>query len=410
MPTGDVLTAVSTLWDLDTNRLTPGIDYTLDLQSKSAGQSHDAAMRPIFSSFSPSVWARPTFASFRALLDNYTAATGVAEVQTSRERAEQMRFVRGICATECMQHAREWLVGAGKVPGVRNDKDWYEFVDTLWFGLYKRDAAGDSSSFEHVFCGEIDDGKVKGLHSFVQVHLEEEAGRLEYKGWLPATGATWKTPDPSDEDQVVTIRFEWGGETKFASSVFVGVLPEFEIALYTILFIGGGTENKVTLGRYTVKVKIYRISGNKIGSAYPEALAGAASEVVSGSNSGTRKKVKVDEGHGKYENEHRKRQENEQESESGSGSKGSGYGPRLGPGSGGDEHGQASASSIGQAGSDGGWRPPVEGRNKGREDQKRREEGEKNEEQKDEVNEMMKNMKNAGDLGMKFAKKLGFFK
>ncbi|CAM9842675.1 unnamed protein product, partial [Ectocarpus sp. 4 AP-2014] len=42
---------------------------------------------------------------------------------------------------------------------------------------------------------------------------------------------------PAETEQLVTVQFEWNSELKEISSSFVGVSPEFEIALYTLLFL-----------------------------------------------------------------------------------------------------------------------------------------------------------------------------
>ena len=41
----------------------------------------------------------------------------------------------------------------------------------------------DSSGFEHVFVGEEKDGKITGLHNWVQYYLEEAKGNIDYLGW-----------------------------------------------------------------------------------------------------------------------------------------------------------------------------------------------------------------------------------
>ena len=58
------------------------------------------------------------------------------------------------------------------------------------------------------------------------------------------------------------------------SSIFVGVSPEFEMALYTLCFLVGGTDNYVQVGDYRVNVKCYpmnRYGRTYIGTAYPQA-------------------------------------------------------------------------------------------------------------------------------------------
>ena len=42
----------------------------------------------------------------------------------------------------------------------------------------------DSSSFEHVFVGEYRDDSFIGLHNWVQIYLQEKAGKLDYHGYF----------------------------------------------------------------------------------------------------------------------------------------------------------------------------------------------------------------------------------
>ena len=51
-------------------------------------------------------------------------------------------------------------------------------LGALWFTLYRREAANDSSAFEHVFLGEVRDGKVIGLHNWLTLLREERLGDL----------------------------------------------------------------------------------------------------------------------------------------------------------------------------------------------------------------------------------------
>lgn len=270
---GDVLRACARLWELDVNRLTPGVDYEIDLQGRSKGYSHDAAPGPLFKFVGTEVWEKPTFKLFYPLLAHYRAQTGIEENVTRIEIDQQRLFISAICATPCMRFAYRWLVDNEKLSShVRHLSQFQEMLSEMWFGLYRRDGCRDSSAFEHVFAGEVDGGKVKGMHNFLQLHKEESAGNFDYKGYLLPRPTPNRLVTPSACSHLLTIRFDWLEVTKAASSVFFGTSPEFEIALYTMLFIGGERENKVELGPYLANIKIYSF-GNKIGSAYPEALA-----------------------------------------------------------------------------------------------------------------------------------------
>lgn len=61
---------------------------------------------------------------------------------------------------------------------------------------------------------------------------------------------------------------------KFVGTSFVGVSPEFEMALYTMCFLVGEQENEVSLNTGTdvfgVKIKCYRMDSDKIGTSFPE--------------------------------------------------------------------------------------------------------------------------------------------
>lgn len=267
----DVIRAVERLWHLDVNRLTPGVDYAIDLQGRSRGYEHDAAPGPLFSHVSGRVWSIPTFKTFYPLLSHYTAETGVEEVVGRSEIDAQHAFLREVCRTPCMRFAHAWLVANEKIR-VRDMAEMEEMLAEMWFGLYRRDGCRDSSAFEHVFAGEVDDGRVKGMHSFMQLYKEEQAGELDYYGFLLPRPRPNSMTTPSDLSHLLTIRFSWRGVTKAASSVLFGVSPEFELAMYTMLFVAGEQVNELRLGQYRARVRIYQM-GNKIGSAYPEALA-----------------------------------------------------------------------------------------------------------------------------------------
>jgi hypothetical protein len=59
----------------------------------------------------------------------------------------------------------------------------------------------------------------------------------------------------------------------------MGVSPEYELALYTMLFVAGGQENSVRLGGHPARVTVHA-RGNKIGSCYPEAVEASGDEAL----------------------------------------------------------------------------------------------------------------------------------
>ena len=196
----DLSEAANRLWSLDTNRIEPGKDYELDLQCCRGRNDGDVCSRPLFKKLDPAVLQRPTYKTFVKLLDNYSPFTGASEVVTADEVAENNAFLnvspfraarsacrayplthrydlqhtmQAIIQTDCIQYLGEYLVQKRKIKGTGDLKN---FLNDLWFKLYKRDrqcrGAGDSSAFEHVFVGEISpdfktrENIVKGFHNW----------------------------------------------------------------------------------------------------------------------------------------------------------------------------------------------------------------------------------------------------
>lgn len=150
----------------------------------------------------------------------------------------------------------------------------YSTCYQIWFELYRRERGGrlDSSGFEHVFIGEVKNEEVSGLHNWLQIALEEQAGRLDYRGYIKPRSQSSSESDSNDH--LLTIQFRWQGVEKFVGTSFIGTSPEFEMALYTMCFLVGEEQNEVELNTGTdsfgITIKCYRMAGDKIGTSFPE--------------------------------------------------------------------------------------------------------------------------------------------
>lgn len=258
---------VEQLWDLDVNRLKPSVDYDLDLQGRvrSRNDGHDNAVDPLFAYVDPSVFQRPTYKAFVALLDNYVRATGIPEIVTPQEEKEAQHFIDVVFGTKVMQLAYKFLKDKGKA---NNDEVKFKHeVYNMWFTLYRRSQETrkyDSSGFEHVFIGETrNDRGVIGFHNWVQFYLQEKRGSVDYKGFMGSD----KNP------HLQSMRFAWKGEVKPKGALFIGTSPEFEIALYTVAYLMGHKVIQTTLGNDPVIIKCHQIAG-KIGICSPETPRG----------------------------------------------------------------------------------------------------------------------------------------
>jgi len=269
--------AVQELWNLDVNRLTPDADYSINVQDgKKPYWKEDKAEDPLFTSVDRRALRRPTYRTFVALLDNYKAETGEAERVTNTERKEISDFLNAIMQTAPMQFCHQYL--QKKIPDKvsSSQTEFKKLLHKIWFELYRRGGrAKDSSGFEHVFVGEVKNGKISGFHNWVQLYLEELKGDLDYRGYIKPRGRSEAQTDSNDH--VLTLQFSWKGVEKSVGTSFIGVSPEFEMALYSMCFLFGEEDNQVYLNtgtdEFELNIKCYTYNRDKIGTAFPEATA-----------------------------------------------------------------------------------------------------------------------------------------
>jgi poly(U)-specific endoribonuclease len=270
--------ACSRLWLFDEkNRLNPGQDYAINLQQgKKPYQPGDRAPDNLFTYVQENVLKRKTFKLFIALLDNYSNQTGVAERVTSEEVSEEKMFMDACFETPIFQYVYRYIIKRKKYTG--SIIKFQQYVHDLWFGLYKREARGDSSAFEHVFVGEIRDGSAIGMHNWIQLYSEEQKNRFDYLGFIKPKGMPrgYDSPMSHNDSRLVTVQFEWDGAIKPVSTSFIGTTPEFELGLYTLVyFCGNDGDNIISLGPYNVNLVCHKFGRGKyahIGTVYPEAL------------------------------------------------------------------------------------------------------------------------------------------
>mmetsp|Transcript_33066 Transcript_33066/g.46946 ORF Transcript_33066/g.46946 Transcript_33066/m.46946 type:complete len:482 (-) Transcript_33066:114-1559(-) len=271
--------AIQHLWDLDANRLEPEVDYELNVQrGKKPYWKEDSAADPLFTRVNTREFQqRPTYRTFMALLDNYQSEVGISEEVTNCERVEIWTFLKTIMQTAPMQFCHKYC-HANKPDKVPADQgEFLQLLHKIWFQLYHRSRGGreDSSGFEHVFVGEVKDDKVSGFHNWIQFYLEEKKGAVDYRGYIKPRN--YNDAATNDDDHILTLQFAWNGVEKLVGTSFIGVSPEFEMAVYSTCFLVGGEENVVSLDTggevYELKIKCFTMARDKIGTTFPEALS-----------------------------------------------------------------------------------------------------------------------------------------
>ena len=146
------------LWDLDSNRLIPEKDYDINVQKgKKPYWKEDSARDPLFARVDNSIFERPTYKSFVALLDNYSAECGTVETVSNAERMEISTFLSAILHTAPMQFCHKYCHAKDPDNVPASLGEFRKLLHKIWFELYNRSRGGrpDSSGFEHVFTGEI---------------------------------------------------------------------------------------------------------------------------------------------------------------------------------------------------------------------------------------------------------------
>ncbi|XP_072291789.1 uridylate-specific endoribonuclease C [Eucyclogobius newberryi] len=265
-------------WRLDSNRMTPVVDYTLSVQGRAGFVNQgsvvvpDHASLPLFSNVNENKFQTiTTFNRLIKLLDNYERSTGVAEQVTTEELLEISHFLDAVLQTPVMKRAHQYLVSRRlSSADVRTFKNQLKLI---WFHMYRRQRNSqiDSCGFEHIFVGETRSGnELLGFHNWVQFYLQEKGLHLDYKGFKAGYRDL-----PDQDDHVLNLQFTWHGVVKPVGSAFIGTSPEFEMALYTVVFLLSterSTTVLVNIDQCQMELVVYR-HGRSIETAYPKLLS-----------------------------------------------------------------------------------------------------------------------------------------
>ncbi|XP_061773470.1 uridylate-specific endoribonuclease C-like [Nerophis ophidion] len=274
----ELSTLFDELWLLDANRMTPGVDYNISVQGRAGYVSpgthvvHDHASLPLFSNVNENKLRNTTTISrMMRLLDNYERSTGVSERVTAEERIETNRFLDAVLDTEVMKRAHRYLVTKGQSSS--DVRVFRSQLHLIWFHLYyrQRNNGPDSCGFEHVFVGEIRSAnEITGFHNWIQFYLQEKGMQLDYKGYKAR-----QQDLPDHDDHVLNLQFSWHSVLKPVGSSFIGTSPEFEMAIFTVIFLMSterSTTVLVNIDQCQMELVVIR-HGRSLGTAYPKLIS-----------------------------------------------------------------------------------------------------------------------------------------
>ncbi|KAH9518607.1 hypothetical protein Btru_005759 [Bulinus truncatus] len=241
------------LWTNDVNRFHSN-DFTVNYQTQvTDGTTTDQSSQKFFTHVNDAKLNTGTYKLFIDLLNNYDPARGVSESLSTQESHEDDAFLDAILGTSVMSSLLKYLTCSGIVT---NQSDLKSTLKKLWFEFYPRSGNStipDTCGFEHMMVGEYKDSHtVNGFHSWVTFYEKEKAGLVNYFGYV-------KKAEPN----IVGAAFSWNNHVKTMGSFFIGVSPEFEIAIYSLCFLtSSDRECKITLNGSPVTIMTFSKDGH----------------------------------------------------------------------------------------------------------------------------------------------------
>lgn len=271
------MTIYQELWDLDLEYngcsvsarrpngewVDPSADILVDEQVET--KTADLAPDPLFAYVNPDKIEGETYQAFVRLLDNYVVNASLTEDHlgdNSVEDAEIAVFLDVILDTAVMQRALVYL--RDDLKAVTNQADLRAQMLRMWFHLYTNwynpeKPVAHASGFEHVMVGEahLTGNGIGGYHSWTKFYLDEQSGRVDFRGFNYDNAADRSSPAGKRFPHVATVSMTWdqknilgevvGTLVKDIGGFFVGPSPELQMALGTIaLFesVAGGDFTK----------------------------------------------------------------------------------------------------------------------------------------------------------------------
>lgn len=95
--------------------------------------------------------------------------------------------------------------------------------------------------------------------------------RLQCSSFMPCH--LFLSLQPDENKHILALQFSWKDGIKPKGSIFIGVSPEFEFALYTLCFLTSPNERvKVQFSSYDVEIVCHHYNQKHIGTTYPVLL------------------------------------------------------------------------------------------------------------------------------------------
>lgn len=198
------------------------IKMNLQTRATSSNITTDEAKEPLFK-VDPELLDYPSIYITRSLYDNYEQNSSKKLNRTLEIRKEENLLIDIFLNTNEMSRAMQWLADHGFI-----DPDDFERKDVLrriWFTVF----SGSTCGFERVFASENYGTAIIGVQDWIYFEYQESSKRIDYMGYTDKL-------DLGSTASLIKLNFQMDGIVRPNATIFVGTLPELEMALYTICF------------------------------------------------------------------------------------------------------------------------------------------------------------------------------
>ncbi|XP_046832097.1 endoribonuclease CG2145-like isoform X2 [Vespa crabro] len=224
----------------------------------------DNAPKPLLR-VSSNVSSHPTIKKLNNLFDNYELDISKTEVVTREESAEEDEFIDALASSDIITSVMNFLATKGYF--AMNPQTYKTVLKSIWFHPYSRIKGSiGSSGFEHVFLVEKKkDNSIVGLHNWIYFAKQESLNNLNYLGY-------GRKVLLDNKAALAKLHFNYKEQYK-ASTMFIGTLPELDMAVYTLCFYARpNAKCRISFAGHKFNIQTYtwqRNNENFVGAAFP---------------------------------------------------------------------------------------------------------------------------------------------
>lgn len=182
----------------------------------------DEAKEPLFE-VDPELLEYPSISVIRTLYDSYEYDSRKKLNRSLEIRKQENLLLDIFLNTNEMSRAMEWLADRGFI--APDDFERKDVLRRIWFTVF----SGSTCGFERVFASEKYGTAIIGVQDWIYFENQESLKRIDYMGYVDKL-------DLGSTASLVKLNFQQDGNIRQNATIFVGTLPELEMALYTICF------------------------------------------------------------------------------------------------------------------------------------------------------------------------------